>query len=143
MHKSIKAEPTESLTKEDFFLVFASAIFTTFLIRLSIYANFSYNNAKISLIYFVIVIVSFSITLLLRKRTYYYFKIFKDMKFKLMYSAIVSVLNSFYVMIVFDRMEYLFVIPLIFGLVFFFCILCIIIVKPVAYVVRSLKKSHE
>lgn len=142
--KKKKARIPEKFTSHDFYLLTAISLITVFFLRLMVYSEFTYEHRNFSVYLYLLVFTSISVALLLRKKELKRYAVFGDLKFKIVFSVLLTILNVVYIIIVYGRFYYVILTGLSFLIItFLLSILSIIVVKPVFFLYRLIVKSHE
>ncbi|MEN8158018.1 MAG: hypothetical protein ABFS10_13790 [Bacteroidota bacterium] len=103
--KTRKEKRSDKLRRDDLFLITGMGLITVFSIRLFSYMDYSYTRISNLLSILLVVFITSAISLLLRKKPHRHYRVFGDMKFKLLFSAFVSILNTLYLLVIYsDRL---------------------------------------
>ena len=134
----------EKLTTEDLYLLLATSVPTILMLRLMNYIIS--DRARPNIIYAtaLLFLVSFTVTILLRKKEIKQYRILGDLKFKLMFAVLLTILNGIYVAVVFANFHHflavLFYIFLVSGLV---NLLSFVVVIPTSYFLKKITGEHD
>lgn len=99
--KQKKIRVKEQFTVNDWLLLAGFALLATFIIRLIFYANFTYRGSGLSLHFVLVVLVACIMAVFFRKSQQDRNWFFSDIKFKLLLSSSIPILNFIYIWIIF------------------------------------------
>lgn len=135
--KKTKTRTPEKITRNDIYLLLASSLSATFFMRFVFYLDYENGRNMINIIFVGIVLLTAALTLLLRKKKPKNYKLFGDIKFKALFSFMITFFNTLFILAVYQkRFEFIFCIFIILSsLLLIF--LSIIIVAPVNLLIRK------
>ena len=140
--KKKKVRIPEKISLSDIYLILGSSFLTVFFVRLFAYASFYQSIINFNPVTLISIFILFTTTLLLRKKESGKYKVFGDLKFKLIYSALFSLIYLLYTLIVMNDNTYILaLLILVFLASFILSLLSVIIVIPASLLTRKLKRK--
>lgn len=139
----IQTNKKEIISSNDLSLLLGIILIATFLFRFIVYANFSYQKYFTSIKFLTLIFISFTIALLLREKEIRKYRFFGDVKFKLIFSFLITSINVFYNLLVYQNFNNIFT-PFLSIFIFSFILsfFSYILVKPINAIYLKFSKSE-